>query len=379
MSDLTTDFCIIGGGIAGLSVACHLSCRSDVCLLERESDLAYHTSGRSAAVYSRIYTDGLAGLLSELSRPFFDSPPAEFTQQALIDTNGCLHTATLEDADQLQWLYESRVDEVKGLELLHQAEVSARVPIVRTRDGTIQGALWEPLAARLDVAELIAGYRKQTLCHGGQILCGAEVIAIERERNSWAIYLGDGGKVSADKIVNAAGAWGDRIAEMAGVNSLGLAPMRRTMITFDGPAEADFDDWPAVGGISGGYYFMAEAGKLMGSSADEIPSPPCDAQPEEYDIALAAYNIEAATTLEIKHIHHKWAGLRTFSPDRQPVIGYDPSSPTFFWLVGQGGVGIQTAPAVSQLAADLAMHEPIGAEFAELGITEQSVGRARFD
>ena len=379
MSDLSTDFCIIGGGVAGLSIAYHLSASADVCLLERESDLAYHTSGRSAAVYSAIYTDGLSGQLSALSRPFFDAPPDGFTVQSLTHVNGCLHTATLEDIDQMRSIYESRVGAAQGLELLEPAEVAARVPILRTEDGTIQGALWEPLAARLDVAELMAGYRKQTLLSGGEIGCGAEVVAIRHDRDQWSISLSDGRVVSATIIVNAAGAWGDVIAEMAGIEPLGLSPLRRTMIIFDGPKDADIENWPAVGGITGGYYFMKEAGKLMGSGADEIPSPPCDAQPDEYDIALAAHNIELATSLEIKHIHHKWAGLRTFAPDRQPVIGYDPSNPAFFWLVGQGGTGIQTAPALSELAADLALNKPIRTDLIDLGITEQSVGRARFD
>jgi D-arginine dehydrogenase len=379
MSNYTKEFCVVGGGIAGLSIACHLSAKSGVCVLERESDLAYHTSGRSAAVYSEIYTDGLSGLLSTLSRSFFDAPPAGFTEQPLIETNGCLHTATAEEAGQLRSIHASRRNEVDGLELLEPADASARVPIIRTEDGAIRAALWEPLAARLDVAELLAGYRKNTLHNGGDILCGAEVVAIEREQDQWKITLADGRTVLSEKIVNAAGAWGDVIAEMAGVKPIGLSPLRRTMIIFDGPEGEDVREWPAVGGIAGGYYYMSEAGKLMGSSADEVPSAPCDAQPEEYDIALAAYNIESATTLEIKHIHHKWAGLRTFAPDRQPVIGWDPSNPDFFWLVGQGGTGIQTAPALSQLAAGLAMREPIPADLLELGITEQSLGRARLN
>jgi len=379
LSDLTTDFCIIGGGIAGLSIASHLSAKTDVCLLERESDLAYHTSGRSAAVYSEIYTDGLSGMLSGLSRPFFESPPAGFTEQALLDTNGCLHTAAVQELDQLRAIYRERAGQIRGLELLDPAQLSARMPILRTQDDSIHGALWEPLAARLDVAELIAGYRRQTLRNRGEIQCNAEVLEIKEGQGQWQLLLGDNRVIIANKIVNAAGAWGDVIAEMAGVKPLGLTPLRRTMIVFDGPEGGDLQHWPSVGGIGGGYYFMKEAGKLMGSSADEVLSPPCDAQPDEYDVALAAHNIQSATTLEIKHIHHKWAGLRTFAPDRQPVIGYDPSNPGFFWLVGQGGTGIQTAPAMSELAACLAMNEPVGEELVDRGITEQSVGRARFD
>ena len=296
-----------------------------------------------------------------------------------MEANGCLHTATAQESGQLRSILKSRANEVRGLELLGQAEVASRVSIIRTQDGTIQGALWEPTAARLDVAGLLAGYRKNTLGGGGEILCDAEVVAIEQAQDQWNISLADGRLIIADKLINAAGAWGDAIAEMAGIEPLGLSPLRRTMIIFDGPDGENVREWPAVGGITGGYYYMSEAGKLMGSSADEVPSAPCDAQPEEYDIALAAYNIESATTLEIKHIHHKWAGLRTFAPDRQPVVGWDPSNLDFFWLVGQGGTGIQTAPALSQIAAGLATREPIPADLLELGITEQSLSRARLN
>jgi D-arginine dehydrogenase len=233
------------------------------------------------------------------------------------------------------------------------------------------------MAARIDVAGLIAGYRKHITRNGGNILCGAEVVAIKRYQQQWKVCLRNGEVIIANKIINAAGAWGDVVAEMAGAEPVGLSPLRRSMIIFDGPLDMEFNHWPAIGGIMGGYYFMPEAGRLMGSSADEVPSHPCDAQPEEYDIALAAHQIEAVTTLDIKRIHHKWAGLRTFTPDRQPLVGYDVSCPDFFWAVGQGGVGIQTAPALSQLATRLALNEKPDADYIDVGITAGNLGRQR--
>jgi D-arginine dehydrogenase len=351
------EFCIIGGGVAGLSIASHLSSVADVCVLEREEDLAYHASGRSAAIYSELYVDGVFGELTRLSKPFFVSPPEGFTETPLINPIGTLFTANALEIEQLESIYGEKKATVPGLEMLDQAELVKRIPILKTGDEYIQCAIHEPMAARLDVGELVASYRKQTMHNGASILCNAEVVGISREQQQWKVRLRNGELIIANRIINAAGAWGDAIAEIAGIKPVNLSPLRRSMIIFDGPTDSDFSAWPAVGGISGGYYFMPEAGKLMGSCADEVLSPACDAQPEEYDIALAAYNIEAATTLKIKQIHHKWAGLRTFAPDRQPVIGYDPACPEFFWCVGQGGAGIQTAPALSQIAASLALNE----------------------
>lgn len=238
--------------------------------------------------------------------------------------------------------------------------------------------LHETDAFKIDVGAMVEAYRKHTLASKGEIRRNANVTALAHSSEGWQVTLADGETIRAAKLINAAGAWGDEIASLAGVKPVGLSPLRRTIITFDGPAGEDVSHWPAIGGLAGGYYFMPEAGKLLGSAADEVPASPCDAQPEEYDLALAAHNIESQTTLNIERIHHKWAGLRTFSADRQPVVGYDSSNRDFFWLVGQGGFGIQTAPALSRVAAILARQESLPGEFQAAGLSELALSASRF-
>jgi D-arginine dehydrogenase len=214
--------------------------------------------------------------------------------------------------------------------------------------------------------------------NGGAVQCNAEVTSLTKNSDGWKAQLANGESVNSKYVVNAAGSWGDVIATLAGVPPLGLTPFRRNIIIFDGPENTDVSQWPAMASITGEYYFLPEAGKLMGSSADEVPSEPCDAQPEEYDIALAAHNIESVTTLEIKHIHHKWGGLRTFAPDRQLVAGYDENAEGFFWFVGQGGFGMQTSAASARAAALLALEESLPKEFEDAGVSAEVLSPIRF-
>ncbi|MFT7460563.1 MAG: D-arginine dehydrogenase [Planctomycetota bacterium] len=371
---MKTDFCIIGGGIAGLSIAAELSTSASVVVLEREKDLAYHTTGRSAALYSELSADSTALALSKLTRPFLVNPPEGFTEYPLHKDISCIFTATAAEAEQI----DSAAKKLDKPSILNADQMLERVPILRTGAEHIMSGILEEDAFRIDVGALVLGYRKQIKQNGGEIRCQAEVAALTQEKNSWKVDLLNNDKLSANRVINAAGAWGDVIAELAGVAAIGLSPRRRNIIVFDGPENMDVDHWPAVGSISGAYYFLPEAGKLMGSSADEVPSIPCDAQPDEYDIALAADNIESATTLEIKHIHHKWGGLRTFSPDRQLVVGYDAEKPGFFWFVGQGGFGIQTSAAAARAGALLAMEEPLSADFITAGVSEEVLSPQRF-
>ncbi len=372
---MKTDFCIIGGGIAGLSLASHLAQKAQVLLLEREPDLAYHTTGRSAALYSGIYVDGVSRALTQLSLPFFLETPGSFSQQPLTSPIGCIFTARESE----RALVEKLLRADPGLELLGTEEMQQRVPILKFGEQSIQLGLLEKNAFKIDVAAMVEGYRRHTLNGQGEIKRNANVVSMRHSSRGWNIELANAEHVHARRVVNASGAWGDVIAGMAGINPVNLRPLRRTIITFDGLNGVDMSNWPAVGGLAGGYYFMPEAGKLLGSAADEVPSAPCDAQPEEYDIALAAQNIENHTTLTIERIHHSWAGLRTFAQDRQPVVGYDEENRDFFWLVGQGGFGIQTAPALARLAALLALEEPLDSEYEQSGFPVSDVlpGRLR--
>jgi D-arginine dehydrogenase len=371
---MKVDFCVIGGGMAGLSIAAELSAKANVLVLEREEDLAYHTTGRSAALYSELSADSTALALSKLSRPFLVDPPAGFSEYPLHQHISCVFTATAAESEHIQ----NNAKKLDNPQLLDVEEMLVRVPILRTGGEDICSGLLEEDAFRIDVGAIVQGYRKQIKQNGSSIRCKAEVCALNHEKDSWRVELKDGDNLESRCVINAAGAWGDVIGEMAAIGGLGLTPLRRSIIVFDGPADMYLEGWPAVGSITAAFYLLPEAGKLMGSSADEVPSIPCDAQAEEYDIALAAHNIETATTLEIKHIHHKWAGLRTFAPDRQLVVGYGEEKPGFFWFVGQGGFGIQTAPAAARAAALLAMEEPLSQDFLEAGVTAEVLSPLRF-
>ncbi len=374
MNSNKIDFCIIGGGIAGLSIAAELSSRVKVVVLERENDLAYHTTGRSAALYSELSAESTALSLSKLAKPFLVNPPAGFSQYPLHKPIGCIFTATAAETAYIQ----TAAAKLAHPQLVDVEQMLEQVPILRTGGENIVAGLLEEDAFRIDVGALVQGYRTQIKHAGGSIRCQAEVTAITQVGDSWEVQLADKETLIAKRVINAAGAWGDVVATLAGVKPLGLTPFRRNIIVFDGPDGVDVSQWPAVGSITAAYYFLPEAGKLMGSSADEVPSNPCDAQPEEFDIALAAHNIESATTLSIRQIRHKWAGLRTFSPDRQLVAGYDADRPGFFWFVGQGGFGIQTAPASARAAALLALQEPLPSEYEAAGVSAEVLSPQRF-
>lgn len=371
---MKTDFCVIGGGIAGLSIAAELADKANVLVLEREADLAYHTTGRSAALYSELSAESTALALSKLTRPFLVNTPAGFSEYPLHDPVTCIFVAKANELGHLQ----DYAAKLNNPQILDSGQMLKQVPVLKTGEGEFVAGLLEEDAFRIDVGALVQGYRRQIKTRGGTIRCHSEVTALTQTRQGWTVQLSDNESLNAKRIINAAGAWGDSIAGLAGATPLGLQPKRRNIIIFDGPGGTDFAHWPAVAGITGNFYFLPEAGKLMGSSADEVPSDPCDAQAEEYDIALAAHNIESATTLEIKRIHHKWAGLRTFSPDRQLVAGYDRDKAGFFWLVGQGGFGIQTSHAVSRAAALLALQESLPTEYEEAGVTLEALSPLRF-
>jgi D-arginine dehydrogenase len=237
------------------------------------------------------------------------------------------------------------------LRVVEVSEMRARVPILRAE--AVSRVVEDPNTLALDAYGLLEGFRRALTGAGGRVVSNARVTAIERTGGSWRLRYGERGDASldADVVVNAAGAWGDEVAVLAGLEPLGLQPFRRTALLLD-PSQ-DVSGWPMVHRAQGGLYFKPEAGLLMVSLGDETPSPPCDARPEELDIALILDRFQEMTTVEAVRPVQTWAGLRTFLPDRHPAVGYDPAVDDFFWLVGQGGFGMQTAPALSLLAGDL--------------------------
>jgi D-arginine dehydrogenase len=344
---------VVGGGIAGVSVASALADRAAVTLVERESTLAFHSTGRSAALYFENYGAPSIRPLTRASRLFFDAPPGGLTDHPLLSRRGALTIAReehLADLDVVET--EGRRDGAK-IELLDTAAARSICPVLR--EEAVAGALWEPDAADMDVAAIHQAFVRDIRRSGGEIHVSRTLVAAERHASGWTAQL-DGGTWHGDVIVDAAGAWGDIVAEACGVAPVGLEPRRRTAFMVSGSAAGS--GWPLVVGVHHDFYFKGDGEQLLCSLADETPSEPCDARPEEIDVALAIERINAATTLAIRSVRSQWAGLRTFAPDGGMVIGPDAVEPAFIWLVGQGGTGIQTAPAAGRLAAALALGEP---------------------
>jgi D-arginine dehydrogenase len=258
---------------------------------------------------------------------------------------------------------------------LDPTEARRRQPLLKP-EACAGGAIFEE-AEDMDVAAIHAGFLKGARAAGGLLRLNSEVVAVDRRDGRWTIRLSDGETIAAANLINASGAWADVIAGLAGAKPVGLVPKRRTAFTFDAPAGLALAEMPMVIDFGETWYIKPEVGQFLGSPADETPSPPTDAQPEEMDIALAVDRIQEATTLQIHRIKNKWAGLRSFVADKNLVIGYDGAIDGFFWLAGQGGYGIQTAAAAGRLAAALATGKALPGDIAGLGVSEAALSPVR--
>ncbi len=370
------DVAIIGAGIAGASAAAHIAETRSVVLIERESHAGYHTTGRSAALFSEIYGNAAVRALSMASRPFLETPPAGFTNEAILSPRGAMHVGGLSDEGLLDSFYGLAHTMVPSVQRISAQDVVGRVPVLRA-DSVAGGGVIEPDAKDIDTNELLQGYLRQLRRLGGRLLLNAEILGLVRDGHGWIIET-HAGTMNAETVVNAAGAWADDIAAMAGVRPVGLMPKRRTAFVFQPPSDIHISSWPLVIGAREDFYFKPDAGNLLVSPADETPSPPTDAQAEEMDVAIAADRLMSATTLEIRHIARRWAGLRTFAVDKTPVVGFDPKIEGFLWLAGQGGYGFQTAPALASVAAALTEGQGVPSRLQDLGLTEKTLSPARF-
>jgi len=348
---------VIGGGIAGASAAAELARTHRVTVLEGEDVPGYHSTGRSAAVLSESYGNRAVRALTRASRDFFYHPPAQFSAYPLIKRRSWLHVAATAQASVLESFLATH-DVALRASRIGPEEALALSPLLRPETAAAGGA-YERDAADIDVNALHQGYLRLLRQRGGKMLTDAQVTALKRSGRSGANWLieSTAGVFQAGIVVNAAGAWADRVAGLAGIPPMRIQACRRTAVLVELAAGEISDDWPLTVDIEESYYFKPDAGLLLVSPADETPVEPCDAQPEELDVAIAIDRLEKATRATVARVRRKWAGLRSFAPDRSPVIGFDAGAPGFFWLAGQGGYGIQTAPAASALAAALLRDE----------------------
>ena len=348
------DILVIGAGIAGLSAAAALSRHARVAVLEAEEQIGYHSSGRSATMVHYALGDRLVRALTLASRPFFEHPPADFTDVPLGHRMPVLVHAREDERDALDAL-EAEISLFAELERLDARGVHELCPLLR--DDAIHG-IADRNGIRLDPHALLQGNLRQLRNQGGELHTGQRIARVERVNGSWTVTSEKGDVLSAPVLVNAAGSWTDQVARLAGVRPLGLEPKRRTIITFDAPTGTKLDGLPFAKTIGDELYFAPESGRLFASPMDEVPSEPCDAQPDEYEVALAAFRMEERTTVKVERVHSRWAGLRTFTPDKHPAVGYALDAEGFFWLAGQGGFGLQTSPAVAAIVASLIAGEP---------------------
>ncbi|AZC16222.1 FAD-binding oxidoreductase [Pseudomonas sp. CMR5c] len=369
------DFVIIGGGIAGASLAYRLAGQASVLVLERESQPGYHATGRSAAMFMEAYGTPQIQALTRASRVFYQRPPEGFCEHPLLEPRGCLYVANHEQLDQLQQTYDETRARSANVRLIDADQAQALVPCLRPE--AIAGAMLETAAQDLDVHALHQGFLRAMRRAGGVLQCDAQIVEATREDRQWLLRLKDGRQVQARSLVNAAGAWADEVARLCGVAPVGLQPCRRSAFTFEGPQDTDFSRWPAVIGIDESFYFKPDAGQLLGSPANADPVPPQDVMPEELDIATGIYHIQNATSLNIRRPRHSWAGLRSFVADGDLVVGWDDDREGFFWLAAQGGYGIQSAAGVSQLACALLLGQPVPEELLGQGVDPQRLAPAR--
>ena len=362
--EFEADFIVIGAGMAGASVAAPLAERGRVVVLERENAVGYHSTGRSAAVFSQMYGNDVIRALTRASRQHLFEPPPGFAPAPLVHQRAVLYFGL---AHQREALREFRAagDIHRGTVELSAQATAALLPVF---DATqLAGGVLDASAADLDVDALHQGFLRRARALSASLRLECTIQSIKAVGSGWSVATSQG-LFTAPVVINAAGAWGDEVARLAGVEPVGLQPTRRTALLIDAPDVAGLADMPTAIAVDESFYFKPDAGLLLLSPADETPCEPCDVQPEELDVAIAVDRFETATGRRVGRIRSRWAGLRVFSPDRSPVVGFEPSAPGFFWLVGQGGYGIQTAPALGRLAAALASRSPVPDDVVAAGV-----------
>lgn len=368
------DVIIIGGGIAGASLAYFLADERQVVLLERESHVGYHTTGRSAAVYTPDHGAPLVRQLSHASYAMLSDPPAGFTGQPLLSRRGQLLIANQEGEERLRTYARNVAEQGGRLTGIPLSDARKLLPILR--EEALAAAFHDPDICDIDVDALYQGFLRSARSWGLKLVTDADVVGIDPVGSSWRIRTSQGEWI-APVVVNAAGAWADAVAAMAGLPPLGVVPKRRTMVLVDPPPGHDIHSWPLTVDFATGFYMKPDAGRLLASPIDATPSDPCDAQPEELDIAICIDRLQQMLDLPVRRVFKAWAGLRSFLPDEEPVAGFDSRAPGFFWLAGQGGFGIQTAPALGAAAAAILLGRDLPDYLLAHGISAERLGPDR--
>lgn len=368
----SVDVVVIGGGIAGVAAACELTMAGrSVLLVEQEPQLAHHTTGRSASVFLESYGPPPVRALSKASRSMYDDAPQRLGCTTLLSNRPSVWLAPTEQLADLDHM----LLDLPGLEPLSLDELARLVPAVAIE--RCAAAAIEPSSADIDVLGLHQGYVRTGKAAGLSIEASWPVMSIARSGAGFVVATAGADPVGCEQVVVAAGAWSDQVAGLAGARPLGLVPMRRTIAICPTSTELD-PEGPMVGDAVHSYYWKPEGPNVLCSPADETPSEPCDARPDEADVALGIDRVNDSTTLALRSVRTAWAGLRTFAPDRVPVCGADPDIAGLWWSAGQGGYGIQTAPAMAALLAGSMLGVPLSAELMAAGVSPDALSSTRF-
>lgn len=373
MADEICDVLIIGAGIAGASLAANLRGEATVRLLEMEDQPGYHSTGRSAALFSESYGNATIRALTRASRSFFFSPPPTFCTVPLVKPRPVLIIGSSGQQTALEAFLQHEHSD-SDLRAVSKMEALELAPFLRT-DNLIGGVL-DLRTADIEVHELHQGFLKLFRQGGGIVSTATRAVGLTRRCDEWLVQCTEG-CIRAKVIVNAAGAWAGEVGRLAGAQEIGLEPCRRTAALVDTRQGSVPDHWPMIVDAEEKFYCKPDAGRLLVSPADETPVPASDVQAEELDVAVAIDRLEQLTTLDVHRLHTKWAGLRSFVKDRSPVVGYDSAAPGFFWMAALGGYGIQTAPALGKVAAALLLDRPISRDMLQFGVDAETLSAQR--
>lgn len=375
MTQEAADFIVIGSGIGGASVAYWLAQQARVIVLERESQPGYHSTGRSAALFMGSYGPDQVRALTRASLEFFRNPPPGFCEHELLSPRGAFVFAGPGQENELENHEASVRRMTSDVERLDAKAALEFLPVLRPEH--VIGGIWEKDAADIDVDALLQGFLRGARRQGGSTVYDATVTGMRYGDGKWTVSTTNG-VFQAPVVVNAAGAWADEVAKIAGADPVGLVPKRRSAFIFTPPEELPSSHWPLFLDVLESFYIKPDAGMLLGSPCNADPVLPHDVQAEEFDIAIAIDNIERLTTLQIRRPKHVWAGLRSFVADGELVGGHDAKLPGFFWAAGQGGYGIQSAPGAGRYYASVLLGDHSRPDLASFGFDASAISPARF-